>query len=336
MKIRILAAVCAGAVLGLSACGGGQDLLEKSASQSGSAAEVTALASQEASGEVNADEPEPAVLEIGREDAVPGSFRRELVISGQTFSADISPLGELTFISCMPDREKSPAADASFWIQREGEYVRLEDMAPDNIRDDGVFNQVEAVGFKDWSGDGAQDIITVCSYRPLRDAEDGAEFWEVRLYKNRADGRFTLWRELSYETSDACAAQGITVDGAAAYALGEGRTKREQDFALRTGMDYGEAVQEVRRMFEAVSSDDRAYVAGKIDYPVRLEIPGGEVSAEGTRDFLSYYDALFTEDFKNKLTKEDPEDLLADDGRVGVGEGSCGLIPGRGNCALSQ
>lgn len=103
----------------------------------------------------------------------------------------------MSFSSYAPAEKQG---DVIFTIEQQGtEIAELEGMESDNRRKNDQFYAVEAVSFPDYDGDGAADIITICSYQP----ENGDKFLEARIYKGNASGQFTLEKELSKETNAA-------------------------------------------------------------------------------------------------------------------------------------
>ena len=115
-------------------------------------------------------------------------------ISEQSFDVELAPLGKVSFSSYAPAEKQG---DVIFTIEQQGtEIAELEGMESDNRRKNDQFYAVEAVSFPDYDGDGAADIITICSYQP----ENDDKFLEARIYKGIASGQFTLEKELSKET----------------------------------------------------------------------------------------------------------------------------------------
>lgn len=118
-------------------------------------------------------------------------------ISEQSFDVDLAPLGKVSFSSYTPVEKQG---DVIFAIEQQGtEIAELESMESDDQRKNDQFCAVEAVSFPDYDGDGANDIITICSYQP----ENGDKFLEARIYKGNTSGQFTLEKELSMETNAA-------------------------------------------------------------------------------------------------------------------------------------
>lgn len=143
-------------------------------------------------------------------DSAEGGDTDERLIRDQTFDVDLNPLGEITFVSYAPDTRENPLADVEFALVRAGKEIAvLEGVYEDNIRTNEVFQQVEAVSFKDYNSDGFQDIIVICSYSPSSGPDVGAGYSETRIYRGTAEGVFVYERGLSGVTTEALAIQTI-------------------------------------------------------------------------------------------------------------------------------
>lgn len=108
------------------------------------------------------------------------------LIEEQSFAVTLEPLGDVVFASYVPDTEMNPLADVSFFLLRNGEEFRmLRGTFERNIRDNEIFNGVEAVAFADYNRDGNTDIIVITDYSLVSDTEPGAIRPEIRLYEGK-------------------------------------------------------------------------------------------------------------------------------------------------------
>ena len=106
------------------------------------------------------------------------------IIEEQSFTVNLSPIGEVTFLSYEPDVEKDPLADVSFSIMQDGWWVcHLGGVFKDNIRTNEEFQKIEAVAFADYDEDGITDIIMILDYDFASGPNAAETHSEVRIYK---------------------------------------------------------------------------------------------------------------------------------------------------------
>ena len=98
-------------------------------------------------------------------------------------------------------------------------------------------------------------------------------------------------------------------------------------FFMQSGMSKEEAAAFGSRFLEAVKADNREAVAGMIRYPRQVKTPAGEAQVAGAEEFLTYYDDIFTQDFRKKLEETPATDLFCKDGLIGLGDGSVWFYP---------
>ena len=98
-------------------------------------------------------------------------------------------------------------------------------------------------------------------------------------------------------------------------------------FFMQSGMSKEEAAAFVSTFLEAVKADNREAVAGMIRYPRQVKTPAGEAQVAGAEEFLTYYDDIFTQDFRKKLEETPATDLFCKDGLIGLGDGSVWFYP---------
>lgn len=108
----------------------------------------------------------------------------EGLIEDQSFVVDLSPIGEVTFLSYEPDVEKDPLADVSFSIMQDGWGIcQLGSAFKNNIRTNEEFQKIEAVAFADYDEDGITDIIMILDYDFASGPNAAETHSEVRIYK---------------------------------------------------------------------------------------------------------------------------------------------------------
>lgn len=119
-------------------------------------------------------------------------------IEDQSFNVDLgAPWGDVFFVSYAPDKSAYGNQDVTFSIVKPSdgaELFALPAVEEDNYRRDEQFNQILAVSFKDYNGDGALDIIIIAEYElTVYSEEEGNMRQEVRLYRSRPEeGDFVL------------------------------------------------------------------------------------------------------------------------------------------------
>ena len=107
------------------------------------------------------------------------------LIEEQSFDVNLSPIGEVTFVSYEPDVERDPLADVSFSIIQDGYEIRQLDgvFEDDNIRANEEFQKIEAIAFADYDEDGITDIIMILDYDFASGPNAAETHSEVRIYK---------------------------------------------------------------------------------------------------------------------------------------------------------
>lgn len=119
-------------------------------------------------------------------------------IEDQSFNVDLgAPWGDVFFVSYAPDKSAYGNQDVTFSIIKPSdgaELLALPAVEEDNYRRNEQFNQILAVSFKDYNGDGALDIIIIAEYEMTVYSEEGGNMrQEVRLYRSRPEeGDFVL------------------------------------------------------------------------------------------------------------------------------------------------
>ncbi|MCI8862597.1 MAG: hypothetical protein HFI20_08950 [Lachnospiraceae bacterium] len=118
-------------------------------------------------------------------------------IEEQSFHVDLgAPWGDVYFASYAPDKSAYGNPDVTFSIIKPSdgaELFKLPAVVEENYLRNEVFNQIQAVSFKDYDGDGNTDIIIIVEYQMTIHTEEGDKRQEVRLYRSRPEeGDFIL------------------------------------------------------------------------------------------------------------------------------------------------
>ena len=119
-------------------------------------------------------------------------------IEEQSFNVDLgAPWGDVYFVSYAPDKSVSGNRDVTFSIIKPSdgaELFRFPFMEEGEYRRNEQFQEVQAVSFKDYDGDGNLDVIILIEYQLfIYNEEEGDRRQEVRLYRSRPEeGDFVL------------------------------------------------------------------------------------------------------------------------------------------------
>lgn len=102
-------------------------------------------------------------------------------IMEQSFHVNLDGWEDVTFASFLPKKEEQGDGDARFMLLKNGKDVYdFPSITADNRCPGEKFDQVSAVAFKDYNGDGKTDIILILKYSSLSRPEKTTE--KIRLY----------------------------------------------------------------------------------------------------------------------------------------------------------
>ena len=109
------------------------------------------------------------------------------LIEEQSFTVNLSPIGEVTLVSYEPDeevKEKKLYTDVTFYLIKDGmEMRRLDGTGTPRYETKDTFNKIEAVAFADYDEDGITDIIMILDYDYVSGPNAAETHSEVRIYK---------------------------------------------------------------------------------------------------------------------------------------------------------
>ena len=100
-------------------------------------------------------------------------------------------------------------------------------------------------------------------------------------------------------------------------------------------MGKEEASAFVGRFLDAVQAGDQSAVAAMITYPRMVKTPSYEGTVASAEEFLSHYDEIFTEEFKQRLKDVSPSDVFYRNGLISVGDGSLWFYPATAEADMS-
>lgn len=344
-KNKIKYVILAGAVSAvvLSACSHGQTAditaAEQSAAEETQTTEPLTVSASEAAAAGAGGE-----AEEGGEHTLDGSR----IIAGQSFDVTWKNWGEVRFVSYAP-----PAGhvhdDAAFYLMKNDEILYEFPQAWDEGCAPWTFESVDMVSFRDIDGDGNEDVIAILSYITGTGPQAAVPFPTTRIFMG--DGtKFVIDTELSEAVDEAHSNENIStimdfiknrtapVKGEGADKTAEAGTGAKTDSASPesgagedkmyeiTGIRETDARAFLKKFIGHVKAGEKAEASRMIAFPRKVILPDQEVTVESPEAFLTYYDEIFTEDFKERLSQFMAEDSIWWNYRgVAVGNGEIWL-----------
>lgn len=341
IKYVILAGAVSAAVL--SACSHGQTAditaAEQSAAEETQTTEPLTVSASEAAAAGAGGE-----AEEGGEHTLDGSR----IIAGQSFDVTWKNWGDVRFVSYAPPAGRVHD-DAAFYLTKNDEILYEFPQARDEGCAPWTFESVDMVSFRDIDGDGNEDVIAILSYITGAGPQAAVPFPTTRIFMG--DGtKFVIDTELSEAVDEAHANENIStimdfiknrtapVKGEGADKTAEAGTGAKTDSASPesgagedkmyeiTGIRETDARAFLKKFVGHVKAGEKAEASRMIAFPRKVILPDQEVTVESPEAFLTYYDEIFTEDFKERLSQFMDEDSIWWNYRgVAVGNGEIWL-----------
>lgn len=101
----------------------------------------------------------------------------------------------------------------------------------------------------------------------------------------------------------------------------------EDNFYQQCGMLREEAETYRIGIIEDVMSENKDAVAARFVYPKTVTVSSGTFEVKSAEEFLSYYDEIFTETFKQNLDMEAEQELFCHNGMISFGSGLIWFSP---------
>ena len=341
IKYVILAGAVSAAVL--SACSHGQTAditaAEQSAAEETQTTEPLTVSASEAAAAGAGGE-----AEEGGEHTLDGSR----IIAGQSFDVTWKNWGDVRFVSYAPPAGRVHD-DAAFYLTKNDEILYEFPQAWDEGCAPWTFESVDMVSFRDIDGDGNEDVIAILSYITGAGPQAAVPFPTTRIFMG--DGtKFVIDTELSEAVDEAHANENIStimdfiqnrtapVKGEGADKTAEAGTGAKTDSASPesgagedkmyeiTGIRETDARAFLKKFVGHVKAGEKAEASRMIAFPRKVILPDQEVTVESPEAFLTYYDEICTEDFKERLIQFMDEDSIWWNYRgVAVGNGEIWL-----------
>lgn len=109
-------------------------------------------------------------------------------IMGQSFQVNLDGWEDVTFASFLPKKEEQGDGDVRFMLLKNGKDIYdFPGLTQDNRCPGEKFEQVSAVAFKDYNGDGKTDIILILKYSSLSHPEQTTQ--KIRLYTQAGNSK---------------------------------------------------------------------------------------------------------------------------------------------------
>ena len=325
IKYVILAGAVSAAVL--SACSHGQTAditaAEQSAAEETQTTEPLTVSASEAAAAGAGGE-----AEEGGEHTLDGSR----IIAGQSFDVTWKNWGDVRFVSYAPPAGRVHD-DAAFYLTKNDEILYEFPQAWDEGCAPWTFESVDMVSFRDIDGDGNEDVIAILSYITGAGPQAAVPFPTTRIFMG--DGtKFVIDTELSEAVDEAHANENIStimdfiknrtapVKGEGADKTAEAGTGAKTDSASPesgagedkmyeiTGIRETDARAFLKKFVGHVKAGEKAEASRMIAFPRKVILPDQEVTVESPEAFLTYYDEIFTEDFKERLSQFMAEDSI--------------------------
>lgn len=119
------------------------------------------------------------------------------IIENQSFDIELNQWGKVRFVSCLPDIESNPLADATFWLMDGDKIVyRFPSINEDDISTKGIFDDVSFVAFKDINKDDKDEVIIGTLFETGAGPQGNIPRTQVRVFQDNGDS-FEYCKELS-------------------------------------------------------------------------------------------------------------------------------------------
>lgn len=151
-----------------------------------SAAAVTTTAQTPVTPSVSGDADSDQQSDAGSAAAKAGGLEGQIM--DQSFHVNLDGWEDVTFASFLPQKEEQGDGDVRFKLLKNGEAVYdFPGITDDNRCPGEKFDQVSAVAFKDYNGDGKTDVILILKYSPQTDPDKSVQ--KIRLYTQAGNSK---------------------------------------------------------------------------------------------------------------------------------------------------
>lgn len=150
------------------------------------------------------------------------SLEQERIIKDQSFNIELNDWGDVEFVSYEPDRSVN-FDDVSFCLVQDGQIIyEFPNYCEGNNTGNcfGLFDSVEAVGFRDFNNDGLDDIIVIISYVTGVGSQGMIPRPTARIFLAE-EKDFRVAEDMITDISEHITEKDLTVDNVYQYILGK-------------------------------------------------------------------------------------------------------------------
>ncbi|WP_035764969.1 hypothetical protein [Butyrivibrio sp. NC2002] len=134
------------------------------------------------------------------------------IIEDQSFDIGLNGWGDVRFVSCLPDTDKNPLSDATFYIMDDEKVIyKMPSVYENDIREWGIFEDISFVAFKDINEDQKDEVIVGELYVTGAGPQGMLPRTEVRVFEDKGDA-FEYAKDLSEYINDTMPDDGTIYD----------------------------------------------------------------------------------------------------------------------------
>lgn len=133
------------------------------------------------------------------------------IIEDQSFDIQLNEWGDVRFVSCQPDKDTNPHADATFYLMDQNQVIyKMPSVYENDIRDN-LFEGISFVAFKDINEDEKDEVIIGLLYITGAGPQGVIPRTEVRIFEDKGDS-FEYSKNISKYINDSMPEDGTIHD----------------------------------------------------------------------------------------------------------------------------
>lgn len=133
------------------------------------------------------------------------------IIEDQSFDIQLNEWGDVRFVSCQPDKDTNPHADATFYLMDQNQVIyKMPSVYENDIRDN-LFEGISFVAFKDINEDEKDEVIIGLLYITGAGPQGVIPRTEVRIFEDKGDS-FEYSKDISEYITDSMPEDGTIHD----------------------------------------------------------------------------------------------------------------------------